>query len=268
MADILKVVAERWRELSENERSPYQQKALAEKELTQAKINEYLSTKQEEFVPMRKNSPQNKERKSKKSPKTLLKENVKFEDTPYHLEEPMLTKHQVLSINFAAPVAQPICDASSLGNFNIYGYEGFLAEMTSFTKAIPVNQSDIQRMPSSMTDLPFARDLSSFWKTQAEPQLTSMFSNDTIDLMNFNGMESVKQASKNCGEMKQEEEETTEATHLSPRSIAGKITTNDMLLSILESDSSSMEGPFNGDDERGWTDFLKINNDRSIIDLF
>jgi len=259
----LKVVAFRWRELPENIRSHFQQKALAEKELTQAKINEYLSSKQEELVPMRKNSPQNKERKSKKSPKTLLKENVKIEDSPYRLEEPALLKHQVLSINFTAPTIQSAGDAS---NFNIYGYENFVAEMTSFTKAIPVNQNGIQRM----NELPFVRDLSSFWKTQAEPQLTSMFSNDTIDLMNFNfsGMESVNLASKHCGEMKQEEEETTEATHMSPRSITGKISTNDMLSSLLESDSSSFEGPFNGDDERGWTDFLKINNDRSIIDLF
>jgi hypothetical protein len=107
MADILKVVGEKWKSLSEEERSVYQEKALAEKEMCKAKINEHMIKEIEDNrkAPI----PQKRVQNQKRIQKALLKEHVKIEtlipdfpkielDAP-KLEEPALIKHQVTSFN-------------------------------------------------------------------------------------------------------------------------------------------------------------------------
>jgi hypothetical protein len=104
MADVLKVVGEKWKALSEEERQVYQEKAQAEKEITKAKINEHMVRDIEENkkAPI----PQKRVQSQKRIQKALLKENVKIETLldlpkieldPPKLEEPPLMKHQATS---------------------------------------------------------------------------------------------------------------------------------------------------------------------------
>ena len=101
MADVLKVVGEKWKSLSEEERAVYQDKAQAEKEMTKAKINEHMirEIQDSKKAPI----PQKRVQNQKRIQKALLKENVKIEGLFDHkaehddpkLEEPALVKHQV-----------------------------------------------------------------------------------------------------------------------------------------------------------------------------
>lgn len=101
MADVLKVVGERWKSLSEEEKAVYQEKAQNEKEMTKAKINEHMikEIQDSKKAPI----PQKRVQNQKRIQKALLKENVKVEglfdnkvelEDP-KLEEPALVKHQV-----------------------------------------------------------------------------------------------------------------------------------------------------------------------------
>jgi hypothetical protein len=104
MADILKLVGERWKSLSESEKSVYQQKAQAEKEVTKAKLNEHMLRDIEELkkAPI----PQKRVQSHKRIQKALLKENAKLD--PYFRDhiiqesmrargEPMIRKQQMTS---------------------------------------------------------------------------------------------------------------------------------------------------------------------------
>jgi hypothetical protein len=61
--------------------------------------------------------------------------------------------------------------------------------------------------------------------------------------MNFHSCheEPVKESIKMSEDIKIEEEESTEMTQLSPRSLTGRMNANDLLVNILDSESSSFE---------------------------
>jgi hypothetical protein len=112
MADILKVVAERWKNLSDEHRVIYQKKAQIEKELTKAKMNEYANHQVEEPPKSKKDVlPKKHVQSQKRVQKALLKETVKSptstdakieanENNVCSIEEPSLVKQQVLNICF------------------------------------------------------------------------------------------------------------------------------------------------------------------------
>jgi hypothetical protein len=263
MADILKVVGQRWKELPENLKSHFQRMALAEKEIAKAKMNENLF-QNEEPAPQKKKSSPKKEQKSKTSPKSL-KESIKTEEgTPEHsskyhtapiefqLEEPELQKHRTLNVNVQAPSQYlQVPFYSSIMNSEI---DATLSEIKEIPNSV---NSGIQRNMS--IEMAFTRDLSSFWKSYELPQLNSFLSNDTIDLMNFGSMgaEPAKLCSDHQDQIKDESEEfTTEATYMSPRSITGK-TMNETVMSLLDSENSFEPNNEDGIDNM-WKSYIKI----------
>lgn len=98
MADILKLVGEKWKNLSENEKTVYQDQANLEKEATKAKMNEHMLRDIEELkkAPI----PQKRVQSHKRIQKALMKENAKMHATGVdllhdcrpRLEEPALRK--------------------------------------------------------------------------------------------------------------------------------------------------------------------------------
>jgi len=115
MADILKVVAERWKNLLDDQRVIFQRKAQAEKELTKAKMSEYMSHQVEEPPKSKKDVLHKKHVQSQKRvQKALLKATVKVEasspltetkieaseNNTYAFEEPAVFKQQVVNVCF------------------------------------------------------------------------------------------------------------------------------------------------------------------------
>lgn len=100
MADILKLVGERWKNLPEEEKAVYQDQANVEKELTKAKMNEHMLRDIEDLkkAPI----PQKRVQSHKRIQKALMKENAKLNATGYPMvndyrpayEEPSLRKQQ------------------------------------------------------------------------------------------------------------------------------------------------------------------------------
>jgi hypothetical protein len=111
MADILKVVAERWKNLTDDQRVIFQRKAQVEKELTKIKMNEHMNHPVEETHKSKKDVlPKKHVQSQKRVQKALLKESVKVESTTNDtkaevsesttstIEEPPLKKQQVINI--------------------------------------------------------------------------------------------------------------------------------------------------------------------------
>jgi hypothetical protein len=74
MADVLKIVAERWKVLDDKTRKIYQEQAKAEKEVVKAKINENTSEDDKCYAS---SLPQKRLQSQKRVKKALLKENIK-----------------------------------------------------------------------------------------------------------------------------------------------------------------------------------------------
>jgi hypothetical protein len=78
MADILKVVAERWKNLNDEQRVIYQRKAQTEKEQTKAKMNEYNAQQVEEPPKLKKDVlPKKHVQSQKKSSESPTQGNCK-----------------------------------------------------------------------------------------------------------------------------------------------------------------------------------------------
>jgi len=75
MADVLKIVAERWKVLDEKTRKIYQEQAKAEKEVVKAKINETNNSEDEKIYAS--SLPQKRLQSQKRVKKALLRENIK-----------------------------------------------------------------------------------------------------------------------------------------------------------------------------------------------
>jgi hypothetical protein len=101
MADILKVVAERWRNLSDEVRIEFQRKAQIEKEETQIKINQQNGT--EEYMCKKDSSKKTAttasgSKRGQKSLDVKIESDFSLEnrtDTYESYEEPMIQKHQI-----------------------------------------------------------------------------------------------------------------------------------------------------------------------------
>jgi hypothetical protein len=102
MADILKIVGDKWKNLAENEKSKYQNEAQKEKEKTKAILNEHMieSTTKNPI-------PQKRVQNQKRIQKALKKENIKTEpfirdlpkieyDDLKREEEPAMMKKQMI----------------------------------------------------------------------------------------------------------------------------------------------------------------------------
>jgi hypothetical protein len=102
MADILKVVAERWKILSDEVRFEFQRKAQIEKELTQAKINQQngidISTPKKETPKKSSNSKRNQKTATESKDSEFSSENKTESYDSY--EEPYIMKHQALNVAF------------------------------------------------------------------------------------------------------------------------------------------------------------------------
>jgi len=257
MADILKVVAQRWKVLSEEDRSVYQQKALAEKELTKAKMNEMEEPAPE---PAKKGSKKN-QKTSKKSPKLAL-DSIKEEYCPssspsssFQLEEPMLQKRQILNVNFQ-PNPYVNSFAPSYGPLLTQDYEFFFSEIQHLSKSISMNREDSTEMVQE-----------GYWKYQNET--ASYVRNDFVDLMDFQPMkyESAKIPTNDLELMIKEEEQTTEATHMSPHSMVGR-SSNELIMNLLDSETTSFD-PFSFDYDEQWNDYARNRQEKSTpVNLF
>jgi len=246
MADILKVVAQKWRELNETQRSVYQQRALEEKELTKAKMNEYLSCKVEEPVLPKKSSPQQKKEQSKKkAPKADNNSEETFSN--FRLEEPALQKKRILDVNVAtAYYPQNVSYYTPEVPVNMYDVNNmdfYLNEIQSLAKNYSV------KVEAANNELTIVKDMSMIWKNSVEPVNYGQCFNETVDLMDFKTirMESVKFTGNDIPMIK-EEENSSETTHMSPR-----YNTNEVVMGLLESDASSYDNI--GEDY--WSEFLK-----------
>jgi len=111
MADILKVVAEKWKKLTDSERIIFQKKALVEKELTQAKINQQQGITPDTAKPSKKESPKKSSSGSKRSSKAMepmikidaseQQGNIEFKSEAIEFyPEPAPIKHQVMNYNY------------------------------------------------------------------------------------------------------------------------------------------------------------------------
>jgi len=107
MADILKVVGERWKNLSDDKRSEFQRKAQIEKEETQAKLNQQNGFT-EEYVSKKDSSKKTSSNATKRGQKSL-QEPLKLEnefsldqrtDSYESYEEPNILKHQNINTAF------------------------------------------------------------------------------------------------------------------------------------------------------------------------
>lgn len=90
MADILKLVGERWKNLSEEEKAVYQDQANVEKEQAKVKMNEHMLRDIEDLkkAPI----PQKRVQSHKRIQKALMKENAKLSASGYDLMQDLRTK--------------------------------------------------------------------------------------------------------------------------------------------------------------------------------
>jgi hypothetical protein len=82
MADVLKVVAEKWKSLDEKHKMKYQVQAQAEKELVKSKIAE-SATNEENAIPL----PQKRIQSQKRVKKALIRETVKMNNEGLRIDE-------------------------------------------------------------------------------------------------------------------------------------------------------------------------------------
>lgn len=118
MADILKVVAERWKKLSDDKRMEFQRKAQIEKEETQAKLSQQSGTEEYYFKKESPKKSSSSTTSSKRSQKSMLDVKVESDfsldqktENYESYEEPYPMKHQALGLAFnyySTPIQEPI----------------------------------------------------------------------------------------------------------------------------------------------------------------
>lgn len=142
MADVLKIVAERWKNLDEKERSKYQGQAQLEKEATKAKIDEQTQNMEDKsnaiFLPQKRLQSQ------KRVKKALLKENlkVKSNEIDFKIED----VETLDSSPFEEAVFAPSTEVQSMESINTNFFGSFNDDLLF---NLPTLTFNFNRLPST-----------------------------------------------------------------------------------------------------------------------
>ncbi len=141
MADVLKIVAERWKVLDEKTRKVYQEQAKAEKEAVKGKINEQTSEDDKCYAA---SLPQKRLQSQKRVKKALLKENIKLSTAPLMKIEEAETSDQSPFEEAVFANLSETNDSEITSNFNTC-----LADEMLFNNLTNLNLNfNFNRMPS------------------------------------------------------------------------------------------------------------------------
>jgi len=141
MADVLKIVAERWKVLDEKTRKIYQEQAKAEKEVVKAKINEANNSEDDKCYAS--SLPQKRLQSQKRVKKALLRENIKVAYTTPELkmEEVETTDYSPFEEAVFATLSETN-DSEVNNNWNTFPTDEILL------KNVPSFNFNFNRMPS------------------------------------------------------------------------------------------------------------------------
>lgn len=142
MADILKIVAERWKLLTEERRAIFQKKALQEKEATKAKLSQQNQLDEEALKKdsNKKNSPTSKRSQKSVQDPIKVEGDVKVENFQTSFE-PAFNKRGVLNQNLPTTynnyfVPTPLFSEFSVEtghyNFNMFGFNNSEAQQCNY----------------------------------------------------------------------------------------------------------------------------------------
>jgi len=139
MADVLKIVAQRWRSLSEKDRSKYQKEADREKELSKARLGQnLLKTHNINIEALLQQAKVEKLEKPKKRVKRDISDSVSTNSNSYGLSTPSLLEESqdIFPIN---------------NNFKCINFD---ASDDGFLSPLPVNNQSFQFEPIQVNTLP------------------------------------------------------------------------------------------------------------------
>jgi hypothetical protein len=172
MADVLKIVADRWKKLDQKQKSIYQDQAKVEKEAVKTKINEQakdMSDDQNELMIL----PQKRLQSQKRVKKALLRENLKINDT---YTESLKTEDTSVSSPFEEAVFAPTNNTFDTDFFN--NFQGFIDDNMLFSSLPTYN---LNRMPSVE---PIFKQNSIEAKEEATSQTNNCYAPEFADIKN------------------------------------------------------------------------------------
>jgi hypothetical protein len=269
MADILKVVAVQWRNLTDERRIIFQRKAQIEKELAKAKMSDSQNSPIEEPVkskkttsPKKKGQLQKRTRKSTKTEKVKIEQTVssktKIENNDLKFEEPPIIKQQITNVSLL-PIhtnfnnmlinTNPVMNMSQhpLPNFtkpfSYFDSDLTLPDLPFFSQSfnkVP-SQDPLLSKFSSKDECLFTRDVSHMWSFHNEPFVAKK-TNDLIDLLNFHSVKPESYFIKKEDDFSDSDDETllSTASNLTPcrsdQPISTRNAFNNVLMSALDQD--------------------------------
>jgi len=196
MADVLKIVAQRWKALDDNKRRIYQEQAKVEKEVVKAKINEHASDEEKLYAA---SLPQKRLQSQKRVKKALLRETVKFNN----VSSPDNLKMEELDTSDSSPFEEAVfaqlsesCESEVANTFTPFPTDDMLFD------SICAFNLNLNKIPSIEPIFQTIRE-STHEKVERLPDLAEMKtkkSNDFLmDILNFHNIQDnttcIKQAS-------------------------------------------------------------------------
>jgi len=219
MADVLKIVAERWKNLEEKERMKYQNQAQLEKEATKAKLDEQTAANNGDKTDLT-FLPQKRLQSQKRVKKALLRENLKMKSgSPdlYKIEETETLDSSPFEDAVFAPVAEnqaaePMINANFFTGFNNDDLFSSLPALTFNFNRLPSIEPIFQNTQSKFEP---TKQISTAPLTMPPMEIAELKpkkSNDFLmDLLNFHSIQDnfdgrysvkdsmVKKVSSTCG---------------------------------------------------------------------
>lgn len=193
MADVLKIVAQRWKALDDNKRRIYQEQAKVEKEVVKAKINEHTSDEEKLYAA---SLPQKRLQSQKRVKKALLRETVKLNNG----SSPDNLKMEELETSDSSPFEEAVfanisesCESEVANTFTPFPTDDML-----FDSFCTFNLN-LTKMPSIEPMFQTIRESAHIEKINDISEMKSKKSNDFLaDILNFQTIQDntcVKQAS-------------------------------------------------------------------------
>jgi hypothetical protein len=194
MADVLKIVAQRWKALDDNKRRIYQEQAKVEKEVVKAKITEHTSDEEKLYAA---SLPQKRLQSQKRVKKALLRETVKFNN----VSSPDNLKMEELETSDSSPFEEAVfanlsesCESEEVANT----FTQFPTDDMLFDSFCNFNLN-LAKMPSIEPMFQTIRESTHAEKTNDICEMKSKKSNDFLaDILNFQNIQDntcVRQAS-------------------------------------------------------------------------
>lgn len=166
MADVLKIVADKWKKLDQKQKAIYQEQAKVEKEVVKSKMNEQakeLNDEQNELMVL----PQKRLQSQKRVKKALLRENLKINHETY--TESLKTEDTSVSSPFEEAVFAPTNNNFDTEFFN--NFQGFIDDNMLFSSLPTYNMN---RMPS-------VEPVFHYTETKQEEQSTTCYAPEHTD---------------------------------------------------------------------------------------